>query len=105
MIFKSKLISGEQEGIFSIYSNNILFLKNSLRSDIQTDSISIFTPSITTKIISNKLASNNKISELNQSIILKNETFQLHSFCNDSKCYLLPIYLTKGIFFQLIIRK
>lgn len=81
-----------------------MFLKNSLRSDIQTDSISIFTPNIATKI-SNKLASNNKISELNQSIILKNETFQLHSFCNDSKCYLLPIYLTKGIFFQLIIRK
>ncbi len=103
MIFISKLISGEQEGIFSIYSNNILFLKNSPRSDIQTDSLSIFTPSITTKII-NILASNNKISELNQSIILKNETFQLHSFCNDSKCYLLPIYLTKGIFFQLIIR-
>jgi hypothetical protein len=103
LIFISKLISGEQEGIFSIYSNNILFLKNSPRSDIQTDSLSIFTPSITTKII-NILASNNKISELNQSIILKNETFQLHSFCNDSKCYLLPIYLTKGIFFQLIIR-
>jgi hypothetical protein len=103
LIFISKLISGEQDGIFSIYSNNILFLKNSPRSDIQTDSLSIFTPSITTKII-NILASNNKISELNQSIILKNETFQLHSFCNDSKCYLLPIYLTKGIFFQLIIR-
>jgi len=77
-----------------------LFLKNSLRSDIQysIDSMSTIAESATTKF-SNNLALSNKINELNQSIIARNKTFQLLSFCDKSKCYLLPIYLTKGIIY------